>query len=446
VLPAYPQPLPPRPRRGWLGEVLSTLLVLAAVLTAGGGATAVATPRGGGGTAGVAFVDGLRPAVRGTALRALLDRRAKAVLGHNRQAFLADVDPADDGFVRQQQVEFDNLTKLSLADFDYQFEEGVHYDTVIPAALRGRYHSVVLAAAVDVRYRIDGMDADPVAAPWAPIFGLSGGRWFLAGVIHDPKLPTGANGQAWETGPITVARSQRVVLVLSVSDAGRAADMLRMAEAGLDHVAAVRRGGWAGKVLITAVQDPKLFTTYFADSPDSIDNFAAIAVPYYAQVPDWHPDAKYAATRVVFNPHEFSADPTELAHDLTHEFAHAAMGPVTADNTPLWLVEGFAEYVAYKSEQVSGLFVKRTIQGYPTGTEPPSVDFYGDGRNYVLGWLACRMIAQKYGEAKLVALYETFQPGRNVGDEIKRVLGVDQSTLNGLYVSYVDRARTGSLP
>jgi hypothetical protein len=234
-----------------------------------------------------------------------------------------------------------------------------------------------------------------------------------------------------------------VVLVLSASDAGRAPDLLRMAENSLDRVAAVRAGHWAGKVLITAVQDARLFTSYFAGNADRIDNFAAIAVPYYAAVPAWSSSPGYEATRVVLNPHEFSADPQEFAHDLTHEFTHAAMGPVTIEQTPLWLVEGFAEYVAYRSEQVSNLFARRALDGYQTGTAPPGADFYRDGRNYVLGWLACRMIAQKYGEAALIALYEAY---RNTRDALRQVLGVDEAAFDGDYVSYVDKARSGTLP
>jgi hypothetical protein len=444
VLPTYP--LPPRPRHDWLAPVLSALLILAVALTVSGGATAVAATKGGGSAIRATFVGDLRPQVRNAGLRALLDRRAKAVRDHDRQAFLADVDTTDPVFARQQEEEYDNLTKLPLAEFRYDIEEAVQYDSLVPPAIRSRYRSAVRAPGVTVRYRIDGMDTEPVAAPWVPVFGVSRGTWRLAGLAQDPKLPTGTNGQAWQTGPITVVRSERVVLVLSAGDAGRAPDMLRMAEAGLDHVAEVRRGGWAGKVLITAVQDARLFTTYFTDSPDRIDNFAAIAVPYYASVPEWSSKPRYAATRVVFNPKEFSADPTELAHDLTHEFVHTAMGPVTTEDTPLWLVEGFAEYVAYKPERVSGLFAKRALDGYPTGAAPPSGNFYADGRNYMLGWLACRMIAQRYGEAKLVALYDAFQTRSSAAEEIRRVLGVDQATLNGQYVDYVEKARAGSLP
>jgi hypothetical protein len=443
VLPAYP--LPPRPRRGWLGPILAALLAMSAVLTVGGGAVAVAATRGA--SAGRAtFVGELRPDVRAKALRALLDRRAQAVRDRDRAAFLADVDGTDAGFLRQQQEEYDNLTELPLAEFRYALGDVATYGGLIPPAIRTRYRSAVLAPAVTVHHRIEGVDAEPVAAPWVPIFGVAGGRWRLAGVAQDPKLPTGANGQAWQTGPISVARSERVVLVLSAADAGRATDLLRMAEQGLADVTAVRRGGWAGKVLITAVQDPRLFTTYFAGSPDGTDNFAAIAVPYYASVPDWVSKPAYAATRVVFNPREFSADPAELAHDLTHEFVHAAMGPVTTDDTPLWLVEGFAEYVSYKPRPVSALFPKRALEGYATGSAPPSGNFYDDGRNYVLGWLACRMIAQRYGEARLVALYDAFQAGTREDDAVKRVLGIDKATLDEQYVAYVEKARAGSLP
>jgi len=441
MLPAYP----PRPRRTWLGTVLSVLLGLTAVLTVGGGATAVVATGGTSGAATATFVTQLRPDTRDAALQALLDRRAKAIRDRDRKAFLADVDPTDAAFARRQQVEFDNLTRLPLAEFRYELRRGLSFGELVQPGIRARYHSIVQAPAVTIRYRLDGVDSEPVAAPWAPVFGAAGGHWRLAGVGDDPRLPTGTNGQAWDSGAITVARSARVVLVLSAEDSGRAGDMLRMAEAGLDHVAAVRRGGWVGKVLITAVQDAKVFTTYFAGSPDRIDNFAAIAVPYFADVPEWTSKPKYVATRVVFNPREFGADPAELAHDLTHEFAHAAMGPVTNDNSPLWMVEGFAEYVAFKPESVSTAYARRSLDGFPTGSAPPDRNFYGDGRNYVLGWLACRMIAQRYGEATMVALYEAFRDG-DYADNIRRVLGIDVATLNSQYVNYVEKARTGSLP
>src|SRR5207245_213172 len=119
------------------------------------------------------------------------------------------------------------------------------------------------------------------------------------------------------------------------------------------------------------VQERQIFDAYFADSPDRVAQVAAIAVPYYSEVPNWHSRVDYAATRVVFNPDQLSADEVELAHDLTHEFTHAAMGPVTSGNTPSWLVEGLAEYVPYKTEKVPASWLHRVLEGVDTDSGLP---------------------------------------------------------------------------
>jgi hypothetical protein len=430
-------------RRSLLVPALTALLVLTALIAVAGGATAVSAA---GGTAvGTArFVTELRPQVRDKALSALLDRRTKAVRTRDKAAFLADVDSHDDAFRRRQAQEFDNLMKLPLADFSLELTPTVGYDDLVPPAVDSRYQGVVRAAAVTIRYRIDGVDSTPVAAPWVPVFGVAGGRWWLAAVVSEGRLPSGANGQPWDGGPIAVARSARVVLVLSADDADRAPDVLKMAEHSLDEVNAVRPAGWAGRILITAVQDAKLFTTYFGNSADRIDKFAAIAVPFQAGIPAWGGSGTFAATRIVFNPHEFGAAAEELARTLTHEFTHAAMEPVNDDNTPLWLVEGFAEYVSYKMRPVPVGEPRRWLDGYPTGATPPAANFYGDPRNYVLSWLTCRMIAERYGEARLIALYEAFHDRAGYDPTVRRVLGISVADLDALYVGYIDRSRGGA--
>jgi len=439
----YPPVLPQRPRRAWTGAIVATLVGLAVVITVSGGAATSFAVRASAANGTSVFVDGLRPDVRNPALRTLLDRRAKAVRDKNQSAFLADVDPADPTFVHKQQVEFQNLQKIPLGGFGYQLEDSVQYDALIPAQLRTRYHGMVRAAGVDVQYRIDGMDVTGVATPWVPVFGLASGVWRIVGEAADKSLPLGVNGQPWDASPITVARSTRVVAVMSAEDGARAPALLKMAESALDRVAAVRPNGWAGKIFITAVQDSGIFDTYFADSPDRVNQVAAIAVPYYDDVPAWHRDARYAATRVVFNPAQLAADDAELAHDLTHEFTHAAMGPVTSDATPLWLVEGFAEYVPFKTEQVSTQWLHRVLTGLSTSSPPPDSTFYRDGRNYALGWLACRYIAQTYGEAKLVELYQNLSSG---AADLRGTLGVDLATFTAGWANYVERARTSALP
>jgi hypothetical protein len=440
-----PPTFPVRPLRNWLWSILTALMVVATLLTVAGGAATAVAARQANARVDAIFVDQALPDVRHAALQALLDRRSAAVRNKDKAAFMADIDRADSAFVKRQEQEYENLIRLPFSEFRYQLEQLAQYDSLVPVGLRERYHAVVRAAAVNVVYRIEGVDDRPVAAPWVPIFGLVGTSWRMVATAVDTSLPLGTNSQPWEAGPIGVARNGRVVAVLSADDMGRADALLRMSESALDQVAKVRKGSWAGRILVIAVQDSRLFDGYFADSPDRISQVAAVAVPNYSQVLSWNRSASYAATRIVFNPHELGTDDAEMAHVLAHEFAHAAMGPVTTRNTPLWLVEGFAEYVAYAGRRPSDAFLHRVLADAKTNSLPTNSTFYSDSLNYVLGWLACRMIAEQFGEAKLVALYDAFNGPLSESAVLSQVLGVDEATLTSRWASYVERARTATL-
>jgi hypothetical protein len=386
----------------------------------------------------------MRPDERDAALTALLKRRVDAIKAKNKTAFLADIDQSDPTFVKREQLLFDNLTKIPFSQLDYDLGPWrKDLQVFLPKQLRDKFHQALHVGAVTVRYRIEGIDSAAVATPWLPIFVYTGGRWVIGAEANDKELPFGANGQAWDAaGPITVLRSKRVVAVLSADDADRGPYLLDLAETALDHLARTKSSGWDGKVFLTAVQDKRIFDTYFSDSPERIAQVAAIAVPYYDRVPDWSSGPKYAATRIVFNPQELSAQPEELEHDLTHEFAHAAMGPVTTGYTPRWLVEGFAEYAAYNGDQINQSLVKRALGDLDvSGGLPTDDEFYKEPRNYVGAWLACRMIAEKFGQSKLIALYEAFQRVSSVETAVKDILGVQQPALESQWQSYVSAQR-----
>lgn len=439
--PVLPPPfLPPQPRRSFLWPVLTVLLVVSMLLALAGASAAAFALRGDKVPVSTSWVD---MQGRPSALGALLDRRSKAVLAGDTTAFLADVASADPGLVKRERQLFENMAKIPFSSLKFQLEPPrPDLQRFLPAPLRDTYHEAAQVAAVDVVYQIKGIDSAPVATPWLPIVAYTGDRWQVVGEASGKDLPYGANGQAWDdAGPIIVQTSARVVAVLSADDTERGPYLLQYAEKGLDRLAQTRSGGWDGKVFVTAVQDQRIFDTYFADSPERIAQVAAIAVPYYDMVPDWHATAAYAATRIVFNPRELSAQPDVLAHDLTHEFTHAAMGPVTTGKTPRWLVEGFAEYSAYNGTKVDPGWISKslgdlTLTGFPTDSV-----FYQEPRNYVAAWLACRMIAEKYGKAKLITLYESFQHEDDLGTAIKATLGVDQPTLEAQWRNYVAAAK-----
>jgi hypothetical protein len=388
------------------------------------------------------WIDALRPEVRNAAVTALLHKRADAVRASDKAAFMADIATTDPAFVKRQQVIFDNLTKLPLAELSFALEPQQQYDSLIDTSLAARYRSLVRAMGVTVHYRIDGVDSTTVAAPWVPVFGFADDRWQLIGELADRSLPYGTRGQPWDGGPIEVVKSARVVAIVSADDATRAKLLLDRSEAGLSKIAKVRPSGWDGKVVLIAVQDQRIFDAYFGDSPERVAKVAAIAVPYYDRVTDWHETPQYATTRVVFNPQELSAEDSELSHDLTHEFTHAAMGPVTSAYTPRWIVEGFAEYVAYKGIAIAPSALSSALKDSDVSRGfPADGDFYSNSHNYVTAWVACRMIAEKYGEKKLIAYYESFMRAPSADANAQATLGVNLATLTTQWQDAITKLR-----
>jgi hypothetical protein len=420
---------------------MAVLVFLAtAIALAGSGAAAASLRVEATGQTRASWIDAGRPEVRDPALTDLLKRRTNAVLAKDKAAFLADVDRRDEAFAKRQETVYTNLVKLPFGQLSHDLEASKEYQSQVPTGLRQRYGGMVRAAGVTIRYSIGEIDSKPASAPWVPIFGYAEGKWLLVGEVSDKDLPGGTNGQAWDGGAIATSRSRRVLVVVSADDADRGPVLANWAEQALDQVARVRPSGWDGKVLLTAVQDQKIFDSYFADSPDRVRRVAAIAVPYYDRVPEWYrQDVKFATTRVVFNPKQLLASQSTLQHDLVHEFTHAAMGPVTTGYTPRWLVEGFAEYVSYRGRQVRQSDLREALTRLETASGlKDGGSFYEDGVNYVGAWLACQMIVEQFGgEAKLITLYEQFQSVSNTDKALSTVLGVDGNALNERWRAYV---------
>lgn len=442
-------PLPASPRRD-RSRWLATALVVLAILAFLGVGTAASVALNASETAGTARAVAAAPAgapagteagaSRDQAFDALLKRRAQALTARDAGAFLTDVDRTDPAFVKRQETVFDNMTKLPLIDIGFKRTTSTAYDTEIPTEIRSRYGTEVHAASVTLTYRVEGVDDKPVAVPWVPILAQVSGQWRLVGEATGKELPSGVGGQPWDAGEIVVERGSRVVAVFSASYRDRA-KVMRLADQALDRVAKVRPGGWVGKVFVVAVKDRAVFDAYFGETPERVDQVAAIAVPHYTEVHEWTSAADYSATRIIFNPDELDEDSQQLGDDLTHEFTHAAMAPVTTGWTPTWLVEGFAEYVSYKGAEIVQSRLRQALRGVATDDLHAGDKFYDEPMNYITAWLACRMISETYGEAKLLALYEKFQSTSVEDNVVREVLGVGRADLVKSWQDYIAKQR-----
>jgi ABC-type sugar transport system substrate-binding protein len=72
---------------------------------------------------------------------------------------------------------------------------------------------------------------------------------------------------------------------------------------------------------------------------------------------------------------------------------------------------------------------------------PADRSFYDSADNYLLGWLACRLIAQRYGQPKLIALYDWFKDHQEVDGGFRAVLGTSYSAFLSAWQGYLGTLR-----
>jgi hypothetical protein len=150
----------------------------------------------------------------------------------------------------------------------------------------------------------------------------------------------------------------------------------------------------------------------------------------------------------VVNPRVFDGLGRLGAHVvITHEATHVATG-AAAVSMPLWVAEGFADYVGIGSVglpvTVAGKAALGVVRrhGAPE-TLPDNAAFAVNGSDleatYEEAWLATALIARTYGRVRLVEFYRTVE---SHPDDLKgafeRVLGTSLAAFTASWRSYLE--------
>jgi hypothetical protein len=159
------------------------------------------------------------------------------------------------------------------------------------------------------------------------------------------------------------------------------------------------------------------------------------------------------ADRVVVNPEAY-AILGDLGKQvvLTHETTHVATRAHTTAATPLWLSEGYADWIGYlgtgRTPAEAAPELTRAVQdGHAPSALPADKDFGFTSdpaelaQAYEGGWLACRMIADHWGTARLDAFYRAVGAhGTRAGaveNALKKVLGTTPGAFTDQWREYV---------
>jgi hypothetical protein len=161
-------------------------------------------------------------------------------------------------------------------------------------------------------------------------------------------------------------------------------------------------------------------------------------------------DGQSRGDRIVINPAAFGTlGSLGRRVVLSHEMTHVATRATTVRPVPIWLSEGFADYVAYDATPVpTAIVASHVLDDVRDGDGPRRLpedrDFdAGEGdiaAAYEGAWLATRMVAERYGEKKLVELYEALSDSAGAGwpEETSDVLGISSRQLVREWRQYLD--------
>jgi hypothetical protein len=428
------------------------LVAAAVVLVVALGTGLVVVGASDGPPSGSATAD-VRAGARDKAVRAVLSRRAHAVLHHDETAWLADIDPQAHEFLAAQRTVFASLAQVDFASWRYELV-GRDYDR---PDLADTYDVPYHLPAILLHYAIKGYDPGPVARPQALTFVLRGHRWLIASDSDaDSDLPETGHADPWDRRAMVAREGEHVLVLADAADKGRLAALVRVSDAAVTKVARMWPTGWRRKVVVVAVRDQRLVETYFRTALQSSDKVAAIAVPAFDTVPGWTPDdattydqktKAQVRSRVILNPRYFQPTNKDNAQLLTHEVTHVATQARTWPGAPAWLLEGIADYTAYRDLQPFAVTLPKTLRAQVDAgaVELPTYDFYQHdvAAHYLAGFLACAFFSDRYGEATLRRWYDQLattpreiQTDAQTQKVTRRVLGLSTSQLSHEVAAY----------
>jgi hypothetical protein len=415
--------VPPRP--AWAASLIrgAVLVVLSALLVQCGAHSSPQPSATGAQDAGI---------------RQVLAQRAAAVLHHDRTAFLAGIDPRAQRFLDRQRKMFTDIAEVPLADWSYRLVRTGAFG--LPASADGTART---AAEVELRYRLTGFDSEPVVSTDYLTLSRRDGHWYVAGDDDGAAGGHRSAVQIWDQGPVTVVRgAHSLVLGLGTQAAlrGYATDADRA-------VPPVRRAwgdGWPGTVVVEVPRTLDQMAALLDAKPADYRNIAAVTTGEAGSTGKAHSD------REIINPDAFdglSAFGRQTI--LTHETTHVATRTSTNAFTPLWLSEGAADWTAYRdagraAPQIAPELSRAVTAGRLPAELPTDADFHAAdaaalARAYEGGWLACRMIADKWSPEKLVAFYRAVATGGTVDSHLRAVLGVSLTEFTARWRTYVQQ-------
>ncbi|MEU6085927.1 hypothetical protein ABZ865_03800 [Streptomyces sp. NPDC047085] len=351
----------------------------------------------------------------------VLDRRAAALLDHDETAYDAT----------GSRTEYARLSALPLASWTYRVT-GLHP--------RGSGAT----ADTELTYRVTGYDTAPVSVRRTLSLGRTAdGAWYVTA-----DKPAGHAGeQLWDQGPVTAFKGAHSLVLGVGQGAGELRAYARLADRAVPTVSRAWGTDWTRRVVVLV---PRSLDGMAGLLGAPASNYRGIAAVTTGEAGG---SGRASADRVVVNPEAYvSLGRTGKQVVLTHETTHVATRAHTTAATPLWLSEGYADWIGYlgtgRTPTEAAPELARAVEdGHVPSALPADKDFGFTSdpthlaQAYEGGWLACRMIADQWGEDRLAAFYRSVGGHQKragaVEAALKKVLGTTPEAFTAQWREYV---------
>lgn len=437
--------------RTWLGAAVAVTVLagLALVSFPGAGPPPAATGGPGQPMGAVSPAPNVDQASRSDAVTDLLHRRAQAVLTHDEQAFLATIDPkAAPEFVTTQRRLFANLAGVPFDTWGYR----VHADDSLD--LTGLPDTgpadELWAPAVDLRYALRGADLVPTDRSMGYLFARHGDIWYLRSDTALDGLGRRTWRGPWDFAPCVVTTTEHGIVLSHPGSEPMVERLVRELDSSVAAVSELWPTSWSQRVALLLPDSPgEMRALVGPDFP--VESVVAVAVADRVD----NKTRTVAGQRVVLSPSGIRAlSVASLRIVLRHEITHLAARADTVDGSPIWLLEGFADYVGYRDSGVTLAegapdLAKRVRQEGPPTALPEDRAFRSNGSEldlaYQQSWSLARYIADRYGEPTLIAVYRKLAGAGPVSATetdamLRELLGVDRAALVEGWRSYLREA------
>jgi hypothetical protein len=286
-------------------------------------------------------------------------------------------------------------------------------------------------AAVDMTWRFAGFDRAVVHEEVLVGFQVAQG-----GAVDGTVAITGFGGgdrrsPLWLSGPLEVRRTAAALILA----AGSAQEADLVAERA-DRAVPVVRGvlpQWSGKLVVEVPASEEGLDAALAAEPGTYTDIAAVSTSVDGTL------MPGSQVHVFVNPTVYGGlDPIGGQVVMSHEATHVATGAPLTSGVPLWLLEGFADYVALRDvelpiETTAGQIIAQVRRDGPPDRLPGQAEFDATsthlGAAYESAWVACLVLADAGGQDALVELYRRVSRTGDLPGPLRKLFGLTEQEL-----------------